>query len=716
MVLKIKAKVLSLNMNIFKQSAIFSALVLCGLSANLNASIKPTSLTVTDYYQEYSPDPLFKETTIDILDKLRERHYRYISFDDNLSASVFDNYLKLLDPSHLHFLASDTKELNIYRLQLDDDIKKGELSAAYNIFNRYQKRRIERLLFVINLLENQYDSIDFEIEEFFNIDRKEADWPAQQAEMDELWRKRIKNNILALKLSDSPTDDIRTTLLKRYKSRLNRLSKTRSQDIFQNFMTALSQSYGPHTQYFSPRLSENFDINMSLSLEGIGAVLTIDNEYTKVVRLVTEGPADKAGQLKPSDHITAVGQGKTGEMVDVVGWRLDDVVGLIRGKRNTVVRLTIAPSGSESQQPKTIQIVRNRVKLEDQSAKSEVLEIESNGQTKRVGIISLPTFYLDFKAYRRGDPNYKSTTGDVRKLIKELKKSDIEGLVIDLRNNGGGSLQEVNSLVGLFIKQGPTVQIRNTNGRIDLLGDADAEVLYGGPLVVMVNRLSASASEIFAGAIQDYNRGIVVGGQTFGKGTVQSLLPVNQGQIKLTLAKFYRVSGNSTQNRGVLPDIYFPESVDIEQIGESSLPEALPWDQIRSASYNSLATIKPLIPKLTELHQQRVKQDPEFHYLMERISHFKKQRETTQLSLKASDRESEIKLDKQWALNLENQVRKSRGEKPYSDYAELKAANEVKAAEKPDAEHNSEHDTLLRESAQVLLDYIEHSAPSLGTH
>ena len=700
----------------FQQSAILVALVCSGFITNLSANIKSSPIAVADYYQPFSPEPLFKETTIDILDKLRERHYRHVPVDDKLSASIFDSYLKLLDPSHLHFLAADIEQLSIYRLELDDNIKKGNLDAAYKIFNRYQQRRIERLIYAINFLENDYDSINFKVDEFFSIDREKAKWPENRLDADEIWRKRLKSNILSQKLSDSPPKDVRQTILKRYKSRLNRLSKTRSRDIFQNFMTALSQSYGPHTQYFSPRLSENFDINMSLSLEGIGAVLTIDNEYTKVVRLVTEGPADKAGQLKPSDHITAVGQGKTGEMVDVVGWRLDDVVGLIRGKKNTTVRLTIIPEGAAGKQPKTIQIVRNQVKLEDQSAKSEIIEVEQDGRSRKIGVISLPTFYLDFKAYRQGDPNYKSTTGDVRKLIQQLKKDKIEGLVVDLRNNGGGSLQEVNSLVGLFIKQGPTVQIRNTNGRIDLLGDSDSEVLYGGPLMVMVNRLSASASEIFAGAIQDYNRGIIVGGQTFGKGTVQSLLPVDQGQIKLTLAKFYRVSGNSTQNRGVLPDIYFPESIDIEQIGESSLPEALPWDQIRSASYNSLTSIKPLIPKLTALHQQRIKQDPEFHYLTERMKHLKEQREITQLSLNASTRKAEINQNKQWALDLENRLRKSKGDKPYLDYAELKAAEELKTAEKSDPDHNSEPDTLLREGAEVLLDYIQYSAPSLVTH
>ena len=703
-------------MSRLQQGVILLTLVLTGFASSLSANTKTQTIEVGDYYQALSPEVSFKETTIEILDKLRERHYRRVPINDDLSANVFNNYLRLLDPSRLHFLASDLQQFDAYRLTLDDDLKKGQLAAAFEIFNLYQKRRIERLIYAIHFLENDYDSIDFKRDESFTIDREEAQWPTSPKNLDDIWRKRVKSSILNQKLSDSPPKNVRQTLIKRYKSRLNRLSKTRSLDVFQNFMTALSQSYGPHTQYFSPRLSENFDINMSLSLEGIGAVLTIDNEYTKVVRLVTEGPADKAGQLKPSDYITAVGQGKSGEMVDVVGWRLDDVVGLIRGKKNTTVRLTIAPGGSESEQPKTIHIVRNRVKLEDQSAKSEVLDVKHNGQNRRVGVISLPTFYLDYNARRQGDPNYKSTTRNVRNLIQDLKKENIEGLVIDLRNNGGGSLQEVNTLIGLFIKQGPTVQIRNTNGRIDLLGDSDAEVLYDGPLVVMVNRLSASASEIFAGAIQDYNRGLIVGGQTFGKGTVQSLFPVGKSQIKLTLAKFYRVSGHSTQHLGVLPDIYFPESVDIEQIGESSLPEALPWDQIRAANYNPLSPIKPLIPKLTLAHQQRTSQDPEFQYLVSSIEQLEKQRKITELSLNASARKAEIEKNEQWALETENRLRRSKGEKPYPSYTELKTANEIKTAEKSDPGHNSEPDTLLREGAAVLLDYIEYSAPALVTH
>ena len=703
-------------MNKFQQFTILIAAVCGAFTSSIHATNSPSPLVISDYYQEFAPEPLYKETSLDILDKLRERHYRRVPVDDQLSSTVFDNYLKLLDPSRLHFLAADIKQFDHYRYQLDDNLKKGNLDTAYEIFNRYQLRRVERLIFVINFLENEYESISFDTDEFFDIDRKNVDWPASQQQIDEIWRRRIKNNILSYKLSDTETGDIQQKLLKRYRSRLNRLSKTRSQDIFQNYMAALSQSYGPHTQYFSPRLSENFDINMSLSLEGIGAVLTMENEHTKVIRLVSEGPADQAGQLKATDHIIAVGQGETGDMIDVVGWRLDDVVDLIRGKKNTVVRLTIIPGGSESKPSNTIQIVRNQVKLEDQSAKSEVLELKHNDQTRKVGIISLPTFYLDFKAYRQGDPNYRSTTGDVRKLIQELKKEKIEGLVIDLRNNGGGSLQEVNSLVGLFIKQGPTVQIRNTSGRIDVLGDSDSGVLYDGPLVVMVNRLSASASEIFAGAIQDYNRGIIVGGQTFGKGTVQSIFPVEQGQIKLTLAKFYRVSGESTQNRGVLPDIYFPESMNIEKIGESSLPEALPWDQIRSASYNALAEIKPLIPKLTELHQQRAQLDPEFHYMVERIAHLQKQQKITQLPLKASTRKAEIDKNEQWALNLENQLRKSKGEKPYADYAELKTANELELSEKTDNDIDAEPDTLQQEGAKILLDYIQYSGQSLVAH
>ena len=691
-------------------------------------------------FEPLAPLEIHPRTSVNVTEQLARHHYVRRKVDDELSSDVFDSYLAMLDPQRSYFMADEVRAFEKYRYALDDALRSGDLGPAFEIFNSYQSRLLERLQSSIELLENGISDWDLGVDEYLEADRSEAPWAQTPEALDELWRKRVKASVIAMRLNDKELDEISELLLKRYRNRLHRASQTNSEDAFQAYMNAVSSVYDPHTQYFSPRTSENFNINMSLSLEGIGAVLRSEDEYTSVVRLVPAGPADKSNQLAPSDRILGVAQEDSEEWVDVVGWRLDDVVDLIRGPAGSTVRLEILPSGSESAAAsKRIALVREAVKLEEQSAHSEVLEIERNGETHRIGVIDVPTFYIDFKALQQGDPEYKSTTRDVARLIEGLKEQEVEGIVIDLRNNGGGSLQEANALTGLFIKAGPTVQIRSASGRVDLFNDEDGEVAWEGPLAVMVNRLSASASEIFAGAIQDYQRGLIIGSQTFGKGTVQTLIPLNRGQLKMTQAKFYRVSGQSTQHQGVIPDIEYPELYDREQIGESALDDALPWDVIRPTRFRRAASVAPLLSMLESRHSARVAQDPEFSYLDEMLARTRERNAETRISLDLSQRLREQEADEAWRLQLENRRRVALGKDPVESLDDLDEPDGAVAdaggggpeaavdleREDPEAGDDEEGgsevgvndssgahgddadgDALLTESGQILLDYI----------
>ena len=520
------------------------------------------------------------------------------------------------------------------------------------------------------MLDKGVDKIDFSVDESLLIDREKAPWAKDTAELDDLWRKKVKDEVLRLKITGKDDKAIQEQLTKRYKNQLSRLKQTRSEDIFQAYINAFAQSYDPHTQYLSPDNAENFDINMSLSLEGIGAVLQSDNDYVKVVRLVPAGPAAKSKQIATSDKIIGVAQGK-GEMVDVVGWRLDEVVKLIRGPKGSQVRLEVIPASNapNDQTSKIVAITREAVKLEDQAAKKSIIKVDHEGR-------SLPAFYLDFKAYRAGDPNYKSTTRDVKKLVAELQKDKVDGIVLDLRNNGGGSLQEATELTGLFIDQGPTVLVRNSDGRVDVLNDDEGKAFYTGPLAVLVNRLSASASEIFAGAMQDYHRALILGGQTFGKGTVQTIQPLNHGELKLTLAKFYRVSGQSTQHQGVIPDISYPSIVDDKEIGESALPDSMPWDTIRPVVKDEANPFKPFLAQLKAQHDARTENNADFVYARERLA-----------------LAQELMKEKTVSLN---------GQEPLK---ELKREDENALPEEDD-KTKPQDDAYLTESGHILLDYL----------
>jgi carboxyl-terminal processing protease len=656
---------------------------------------------------DLQPTRMQSKTTQSVVDLLDELHYEHRKLDDALSAQIFDRYIKDLDGQRLYFLASDLQSFQPWRNSFDNALKRSEVKGAFLIFNRYQQRTVERLQFVIAEIDKGIAGMDFSATDVMEIDREKAAWAKTPAELDDLWRKRIKAAALSLRLAGKSDADIQKTLGKRYRSQLNNLMRTKSDDAFQVFMNSFSETYDPHTEYFSPRTQENFNINMSLSLEGIGAVLQNEDEFTKVVRLVPAGPADKAKQLKTGDRIVAVAQGDK-ELVDVVGWRIDEVVDLIRGPKGTTVRLQVIPSGAiDETQTRTLSIVRNTVKLEDQAAQKKIMTIKRGEEELRIGVIKLPTFYADFQAMQAGDPNYRSTTRDVKKLINELKTERINGLILDLRNNGGGSLSEANSLIGLFIGTGPTVQVKNAGGRIELMGDPDPSVTYSGPLVVMVNRLSASAAEIVAGAIQDYGRGLIVGSTTFGKGTVQSLRDLDHGQLKLTEAKFYRISGGSTQHRGVVPDVSFPNIFDETDVGESALPNAMPWDTIPSARYFPYQDFSRKLGTLRTASQTRQASDPDFRYLNETIALAHELKKQKTLSLQETARKNEKQELDNKRLAMENRRRTAKGQTPLTNWREAEQREEAEA-ETPDdpSKEKPEDEAFALEAGRILIDSL----------
>lgn len=670
-----------------------------GLSA-LPLSAKTTSADPWEYLQPNREQVI---ASLNVVELLNRHHYNKPPLNDERSAKIYQGYLKMLDPSRSYFTAGDIAEFDQWRNQFDDLLKSGNLEPGFLIYKRHLERLQSRLQFALNMLEQGVDKIDFSVDESLLIDREEAPWAKDLVALDDLWRKRVKDEVLRLKIAGKEPKAIQELLVKRYKNQQARLRQTRGEDIFQAYVNAFAMSYDPHTTYLSPDSAENFDINMSLSLEGIGAVLQSDNEHVKVVRLVPAGPADKSKQIAPADKIIGVAQGKD-EMVDVIGWRLDEVVKLIRGPKGSLVRLEVIPASNapNDETSKVVTITREAVKLEEQAAKKSVLQLTHEGRDYKLGIIEIPAFYLDFKAFRAGDPDYKSTTRDVKRLITELEQEKVDGVVIDLRNNGGGSLQEATELTGLFIDQGPTVLVRNSDGRVDVLTDDNTGIYYKGPLAVLVNRLSASASEIFAGAMQDYHRALILGGQTFGKGTVQTIQPLNHGELKLTLAKFYRVSGQSTQHQGVIPDIQYPDVMDTKEIGESALPEALPWDSIKAAITPELNPIQPFLKELQTRYQSRTAKNPDFTFTRERLALAQKLMDETRVSLNEGKRRAQQTEIEAQQLVIENSRRKAKGEDLLS---ELKKEDEDAAPVEPE-KTKPEDDAFLAESGHILLDFL----------
>jgi len=559
---------------------------------------------------------------------LTSYHYAGHELDDELSERMFEQYLEVLDPNRMYFLDADIEQLGRYRDRLDEALRSAEIEPAFEIFNIYRTRVETRIGHALKLLEGEFD---FTVDEQYRFDRAEAGWATTAAELDEIWRKRVKNDWLNLKLAEREGDDIRETLVKRYEMIEKRVGEFNSEDVFQFFMNAFARSIEPHSSYMSPRLAENFEISMKLSLDGIGALLSSDTEYVEVAEVVPGGPADVDGRLQAGDRIIGVAQGDDGEMVDVVGWRLDDVVDLIRGERETLVRLEILPAESGLKGPPVeLDIVRNEVKLEEQAAQASIEEVETDHGTRKIGVIDVPVFYVDFKGRARNEPDYRSSTRDVRRLINELRAEGIDGLVIDLRGNGGGALIEATTMTGLFIDE--------------------PGMAWDGPLAVLVNRSSASASEIFAAAIQDYGRGIIVGEPTFGKGTVQNLFNLDNyvtdddkrlGQLKLTMAKFFRINGGSTQERGVEPDILLPSFGNPDEYGESALDFALPWSRIDSVDYQPLADLSPLLPRAREQHLSRRSNLDQIQSLVRDYERYRELDERTTISLLESKRREE---------------------------------------------------------------------------
>lgn len=710
-----------------KSATALISLILCGMVFAQEPAYLNPDLEIDALYAPLKSEPVYGQTAVALVHELEEKHYSNVSVNDSFSAQLFDTYIDTLDNSHLYFLQQDVDSLVPYKYILDDSLKSGSVEPGFDIYNLYLRRLIERLIYAINEVEHNIPNMDFTLDESIEIDREDADFVPSTADLDELWRLRVKNSVLSLKLTGDSDEEIKEKLSKRYRNQLNQVLKTNDRDVFQIYLATVARTVDPHTSYFSPRDSENFNMGLSLSLQGIGAQLTTEDEYTKVVELIKGGPAERGNELQAGDKIIGIGQGSDGEIHDVVGMRLDDVVDQIRGEKDTVVRLNVIPADAVSESnARLIAITRDKVKLEDGEASKEVIELSYNNQDYRIGVIHLPTFYFDFEAAARGEDDYKSSKRDVKALLEELKQENIDGVVVDLRNNGGGSLSEVNQLVGLFIDTGATVQIRYEglrSGFTRAFGDNDPEVVYDGPLAVLVNRTSASASEIFAGAIQDYQRGVILGGQTFGKGTVQEIIPMDYGQVKLTRSKFYRISGESTQHRGVLPDIAFPDILQsYDDLGESSLEGALPWDTVRPVEYSAYFPIKQLLPELTALHDQRVASSPDFIYMENQIERSIKYRERKSLSLKEAEVKAQREADRREEFDAENMRRFLKG-LPLREWTEEEGDSDTTVdqnvavtepvestadadAERTDSdtEEPEEVDPLLLESGNILVD------------
>lgn len=594
--------------------------------------------------------PVYGREANVIVQILNKNHFRKITLNDSLSSTILDHYLKEMDNNKSYFLASDIKSFEKYRLTIDDLTVQENIEPAYEIYNLFRKRYKERMDYALNTLINQ--NFDYSSNEVYETEREKEPWAKSTEELNDLWRKVVKSQALSLKLAGKKPEEIKETLKKRYERFVKSMSQVNAEDVFSLYMNSITEAFDPHTNYFSPKATDLFKQSMSLSLEGIGARLQTDNDYTKIFEIVPGGPAAKSGLLSANDIITGVAQGKDGEMVDVIGWRIDDVVKLIKGPKGTTVRLQIFPAVTGVKGPsKEISIVREKVKLEDQAAKKQIINYQQDGKEMKLGVITLPGFYMDFDEYQKGNPDYRSTTRDVRKLISELKAEGVDGLVMDLRNNGGGSLMEAVELTGLFIKEGPVVQVKNSMNRVEVLPDDDKDVFYNGPMVVLTNRFSASASEIFAGAIQDYQRGVIVGESTYGKGTVQTVydlkraLPANEpvGELKFTFQKFYRVTGSSTQHKGVTPDIVMPSALDAEHYGESANPSALPWDVIRSVSFQKSSSINSkVIAQLNQSFKDRMKFDANLKKYTAETEDLKKTLSQTKISLNETIRKQEM--------------------------------------------------------------------------
>ena len=694
--------------------AVCAVAVLCGLAAAAVAGAPLLGVLEGDY-DDVEPLEVHSQVATAVVDRLREHHLiKTKRLDDDASSLIFDRYLEFLDAKRMFLLASDVAQLERYRTELDDALREGDLAPAFDIYNVVRQRALDRVEYEVALLRDGLEQFDFDIDESVPLDREDAPWPATQDDARNLWRLVLKSRALGGRLAGDEPEEIAERLTKRVRNNLRVIRQTRSEDVFQLFINAFAQTYDKHTQYFSPRDSADFNIHMSLSLQGIGAVLGTEDEYTVVHRLVKGGPAELGGDIKADDRILAVAQSANEPFVDIVGWRTDDVVELIRGPKGSPVLLKVMSKEPALAETRVVEIVRDVVKLEEQAASKSLLQLERAGAAHRIGVVTVPTFYIDFQALRNRDPDYTSTTRDVAKHIQALKDDGMDGLIIDLRNNGGGSLQEAVELTGLFVESGPVVQVANLDYEPDVYNDIDDDALWNGPLAVIVNGYSASASEIFAGAIQDYGLGVVVGSKTFGKGTVQSLIALQRGELKLTERRFFRVSGEGTEQNGVTPDIPFPVSEgrygDLSPGGAGGAIDT-PDGRVPAAQFRALDKISPLVDVLRVRHAERTEDDAEFAYLRARKERFERLRDRTHLSLREEVRRAEKEADDAWLLEVENARLVAKGEQPAASVSELADRREAEAF----AEPSPEDDTLVRETANIVMDLIHLSPKTLAS-
>ncbi len=669
------------------------------------------SLATAPEPQTLEPSARHRLTVQTITKLFEERHYRQASINNEMSSKIFDNYLEGLDPNRQYLLATDVRSFEQYRYELDETVRHGDLDLVFEIFQTLRERTVERMEFATAELEHEPD---FTLEETFVFDRTDAPWAEGLDELNEWWGKRVKNDILSLLLADKTLDDAREVLRKRYGRVIKRVGHINSDDVFETFMNAYAHTLDPHSTYFSPRNSEEYRIQMSLSYEGIGASLQLKDDYVTVQDIIPGGPAAASGKPEVNDRITAVGQDIDGDLMDVVGWRLDDVVELIRGPGGSIVRLQILPAGAApGSEEHVIHLVRDKIKLEAQAAQKKTITVDRGEDTLTIGVIDVPSFYQDYVARSNGAKDYTSTTSDVQRLIEGLLDEGMDGLVVDLRGNGGGHLDEATRLTRLFVDDGPVVQLRSREGRKERIrtfgGGRETQVAYDGPLAVLVNRYSASASEIFAAAIQDYDRGIIVGQQTYGKGSVQHLYPLRAtpdnrrgewGQITLTSGKYYRVTGESTQHRGVRPDIELPSAVDVEQIGESTRDSALPWDTIDPARFVADDSLDEAIDSLVQTHAQRTANSPDYGFLLSDIAAYREVRSRQSVSLNLESRREERDAARQKQLERENTRRVAHG------LPRIATLDELEEQDVPDV--------VLQEAAEIVGDMVDISHPAPG--
>ena len=652
---------------------------------------------ITDDYNSINLSKNKEDLSSEIYTKLESDHYLRNKDKTNFNRKYIEALIERLDKNKNYFMQDEIN--NFIERSKSDNKDDFDIELGYELINLYFEKLIQFSRFQIELVEN--NEFDFFKDEYLDIFYKDNKWALTPEDLEELWRLETKNDLLIASTSDSSSSKPTADLVKRYKNRIRRIHQQKEEDIFSLAINTLSNQFDPHSSYLSPRSAEDFDLNMSLKLNGIGALLGVEDDYTKIISLVPGGPAEKSGKIKPEDRIVKIRQVDSEEFVDVIGWRIDEVVDLIRGEAGTGVEIEFISFNSESDSRKLVTLRREEIKLEDRAAKSKIIDMNNN----KIGIIDLPSFYIDFDEYQKRNKNFKSSSNDIKNILNEFNSNEVDAVILDLRNNGGGALIEANKIIGLFVSSGPTVQVKQKRGFIQPYGDSRAVQVWDKPLIVLVNRYSASASEIVAGAIQDYRRGIVVGQRTFGKGTVQSLENLSEGQIKITESKYYRVSGTSTQNKGVLPDIELPSTWDIDSVGESSYPTALSWDVIRPYRHKKFKIDTNLINEVISQFEYRLSDEPNLNYLKKIRNRYDLNKNKKLLSLNIEARKTQKELRRNWLLEIENERRLAIGLNAFMSYDELEKSKE----DESDINNNSinlEDDYQLIETTNIMNDYL----------